>query len=98
MGKYLFIAEKPSVARQFAECMNEPMKKYDGYLESEHTVVTWCFGHLVTMSYPEKYDENLKKWRMDTLPFIPESFKYEIIESGKKQFSGINGRDRKSVV
>lgn len=91
MGKYLFIAEKPSVARQFAECMNEPMKKYDGYLESEHTVVTWCFGHLVTMSYPEKYDENLKKWRMDTLPFIPESFKYEIIESGKKQFSIVSG-------
>lgn len=91
MGKYLFIAEKPSVARQFAECMNEPMKKYDGYQESEHTVVTWCFGHLVTMSYPEKYDENLKKWRLDTLPFIPENYKYEVIESGKKQFEIVKG-------
>lgn len=91
MGKFLFIAEKPSVARQFAECMNEPMKKYDGYQESEHTVVTWCFGHLVTMSYPEKYDENLKKWRMDTLPFIPDTYKYEIIESGKKQFGIVKG-------
>lgn len=79
------------MARQFAECMNEPMKKYDGYQESEHTVVTWCFGHLVTMSYPEKYDENLKKWRMDTLPFIPESYKYEVIESGKKQFGIVKG-------
>ncbi len=91
MGKYLFIAEKPSVARQFAECMNEPMKKYEGFQESEHTVVTWCFGHLVTMAYPEKYDENLKKWRMDTLPFIPEKYKYEVIESGKKQFEIVKG-------
>ncbi len=91
MAKSLFIAEKPSVARQFADCFSEPMKKYDGYQESEHIVVTWCFGHLVTMSYPEVYDEELKRWRMETLPFIPETFKYEVLQSAKKQFDIVKG-------
>ncbi len=86
MAKSLFIAEKPSVARQFADCFSETMKKHDGYQESEHIVVTWCFGHLVTMSYPEVYDEELKRWRMETLPFIPETFRYEVIQNARKQF------------
>lgn len=91
MGKSLFIAEKPSVARQFAEAFSEPMRKFDGYQESEHIVVTWCFGHLVTMSYPEVYDPKYKAWREDTLPFIPEEFKYEVIDSAAKQFSIVKG-------
>lgn len=91
MAKSLFIAEKPSVARQFADCFSETMKKYDGYQESEHIVVTWCFGHLVTMSYPEVYDEELKRWRMETLPFIPETFRYEVIQNAKKQFDIVKG-------
>lgn len=91
MGKSLFIAEKPSVARQFADCFSETMKKYDGYQESERIVVTWCFGHLVTMSYPEVYDEELKRWRMETLPFIPDDFKYEVLQSAKKQFDIVKG-------
>ena len=86
MAKSLFIAEKPSVARQFADCFSETMKKHEGYQESEHIVVTWCFGHLVTMSYPEVYDEELKRWRMETLPFIPETFRYEVIQNARKQF------------
>ena len=86
MAKSLFIAEKPSVARQFADCFSETMKKHEGYQESEHIVVTWCFGHLVTMSYPEVYDEELRRWRMETLPFIPETFRYEVIQNARKQF------------
>ena len=84
MAKSLFIAEKPSVARQFADCFSETMKKHEGYQESEHIVVTWCFGHLVTMSYPEVYDEELRRWRMETLPFIPETFRYEVIQNARK--------------
>ena len=72
MGKSLFIAEKPSVAQQFAQALGESMTRKDGYQESEHLVVTWCLGHLVTMSYPDVYDEKYKKWRLDTLPFIPK--------------------------
>ncbi len=89
--KSLFIAEKPSVAREFANALKENMRKSDGYLESENYVVTWCVGHLVTMSYPEVYDENLKKWSLTTIPFIPEEFKYEVIDSASKQFTIVKG-------
>lgn len=87
MGKSLFIAEKPSVAKQFAAALGESMTRKDGYQESEHLVVTWCLGHLVTMSYPEAYDEKYKKWRLETLPFIPKEYKYEVIPSARKQFA-----------
>ncbi len=86
MGKSLFIAEKPMVARAFAEVFRETLTKHDGYQEGDHIVITWCVGHLVTMSYPEVYDEALKRWRLDTLPFIPETFRYEVISGVKKQF------------
>ena len=87
MGKNLFIAEKPSVAQEFAKALKEPMKRYNGYLESSGSVVTWCVGHLVTMSYPEAYDPALKSWRLDTLPFIPTEYKYEVIPQVKDQFT-----------
>lgn len=86
MGKSLFIAEKPMVARAFAAVFNDNLTKHDGYLEGNSIVVTWCVGHLVTMSYPEAYDPALKKWSMSTLPFIPTEFKYEVISSVKKQY------------
>ena len=86
MGKSLFIAEKPSVAMEFARALKENMTRHDGYQESEHIVITWCVGHLVTMSYPEAYDEKLKRWSLDTLPFIPDEFKYEVIPAVRKQF------------
>ncbi|MBQ4425187.1 MAG: type IA DNA topoisomerase [Lachnospiraceae bacterium] len=89
MPKALFIAEKPSVAQEFAKALHEPMTRSDGFLESENAVVTWCVGHLVTMSYPEVYDPALKYWRMETLPFIPEDFRYEIIDSVKKQYETV---------
>lgn len=86
MSKSLYIAEKPSVAREFARALNIKGKSYDGYMESADSVVTWCVGHLVTMSYPEVYDPALRRWSLDTLPFIPKEFKYEVIDSVKKQF------------
>ena len=86
MGKSLFIAEKPMVARAFAAVFNDNLTKHDGYLEGNSIVVTWCVGHLVTMSYPEAYDPALKKWSMSTLPFIPTEFKYEVIPGVKKQY------------
>ena len=86
MAKKLFIAEKPSVAQEFAKALKYQMSRRDGYLESEEAIVTWCVGHLVTMSYPEVYDIKYKKWSVDTLPFIPETFKYEVISGVKKQF------------
>lgn len=86
MTKRLFIAEKPSVAQEFARILKVNAKRGDGYLESDDTIVTWCVGHLVTMSYPEIYDEALKKWSLDTLPFLPEKFLYEVIPGVKKQF------------
>jgi len=86
MAKSLFIAEKPSVAREFARVLKEDMRSYNGYQESEHAVVTWCVGHLVTMSYPEAYDMKYKKWSLSTLPFLPEKFRYEVIPGVKKQF------------
>lgn len=86
MNKSLFIAEKPSVAQEFAKALKVQTSRHDGYLESENTVVTWCVGHLVTMSYPEKYDIKYKRWSLETLPFLPEEFKYEVIPSVAKQF------------
>ena len=91
MGKSLFIAEKPSVAQEFAKALKINGRKSDGYIESEHAIVTWCVGHLVTMSYPDVYDPALKRWSMDTLPFLPKEFKYEIIDDVKKQFKTVKG-------
>ncbi len=87
MSKNLLITEKPSVAVEFAKVLNCAGNRKDGYIESENWIITWCVGHLVTMSYPEKYDENLKFWRLDTLPFMPKEYKYEIIPSVEKQFN-----------
>ena len=87
MNKKLLITEKPSVAMEFAKALKITTKRKDGYLESDVWIITWCVGHLVTMSYPEKYDEKLKFWRLDTLPFIPEEWKYEIIPQVAKQFN-----------
>ena len=89
--KSLFIAEKPSVASEFAKALKVSGKKYDGYIEDEDHVITWCVGHLVTMSYPEAYDAALKKWSMSSIPFIPENFKYQIIPQVKKQFETVKG-------
>lgn len=91
MGKNLYIAEKPSVAREFARALKIKASNYDGYMESADAVVTWCVGHLVTMSYPEAYDEKYKRWSLDTIPFIPDEFKYEVIDSVKKQFQIVSG-------
>ena len=86
MKKQLYIAEKPSVAQEFAKALKLKTRRADGYLESDEAVITWCVGHLVTMSYPEEYDQALKKWSLQTLPFIPSEFKYEVIPSVAKQF------------
>ncbi len=91
MAKKILITEKPSVAMEFAKVLNINGTRKDGYLESGEWIITWCVGHLVTMSYPEKYDEKLKFWKLDTLPFIPKDFKYEIIENVQKQFNIIKG-------
>ena len=91
MGKSVYIAEKPSVAQEFAKALKLNTKRRDGYLESDEAVVTWCVGHLVTMSYPEEYDPALKRWNLQTLPFIPEEFKYEVIPSVAKQFQIVSG-------
>lgn len=85
--KNLYIAEKPSVARQFAEVLHVNGNGRDGYLESEDSIVTWCVGHLVTMSYPDAYDEKLKRWSLDTIPFVPKEYKYEVIPAVAKQFN-----------
>ncbi|MCR5301734.1 MAG: type IA DNA topoisomerase [Lachnospiraceae bacterium] len=86
MSKSVFIAEKPSVAKQFAQALKLKTRSYDGYLESENCIVTWCVGHLVTMSYPDVYDSKYKKWSFATLPFLPSEYKYEVIKSAEKQF------------
>ena len=91
MGKSLYIAEKPSVAQEFAKALKLNTRRQDGYLESEDSIVTWCVGHLVTMSYPEEYDPALKKWSLQTLPFIPTEFKYEVIPSVAKQYKIVAG-------
>ena len=101
MSKKVIIAEKPSVAREFAKVLGINGVNNNGYIESEDYIVTWCVGHLVTMSYPEKYDENMKYWRLNTLPFIPKEFKYEVIDSVKKQFdivSNILNREDVSLI
>lgn len=91
MSKALYIAEKPSVAQEFAKALNLNTRRQDGYIEAEEVVITWCVGHLITMCYPERYDEKLKKWSLETLPFLPEEFKYEVIENVKKQFRIVSG-------
>ena len=91
MGKNLYIAEKPSVAREFARALQVGAGSRDGYIESADAVITWCVGHLITMSYPEVYDEKYKRWTLETNPFIPSEFKYEVIESVKKQFQIVSG-------
>ena len=91
MGKSVYIAEKPSVAQEFAKALKLNTKRRDGYLESDEAIITWCVGHLVTMSYPEEYDPALKRWNLQTLPFIPEEFKYEVIPSVAKQFQIVSG-------
>jgi DNA topoisomerase III len=89
MSKKLYISEKPSVAKEFAKALRINTRNYDGYMESEEAVVTWCIGHLVTMSYPEVYDSSLKKWSLHTLPFLPKEFCYEVIPNVKKQFDTV---------
>ena len=89
--KSVYIAEKPSVAQEFAKALHENMNRKDGYLESEHSIVTWCVGHLVTMSYPEAYDPALKRWSLDTLPFLPNEWKYEVLPDVAKQFRIVKG-------
>lgn len=91
MGKKLFIAEKPSVAQEFAKVLHVRGRRGDGFIESEDSVVTWCVGHLITMSYPEVYDPAYKKWAFETLPFLPETFLYEVIPNVKKQFETVKG-------
>lgn len=98
LAKYLYISEKPSVAQEFAKALNKDFRRGDGYLEAEDAIVTWCVGHLVTMSYPESYDPSLKKWSLTTLPFIPQEYKYEIIPAVKKQFDVVSSLlNRKDV-
>lgn len=87
MGKSVFIAEKPSVAQEFAKALHSDFKRKDGFLESDKYIVTWCVGHLVTMSYPEEYNPELKRWSFDTLPFLPKEWKYEVIPAVEKQFN-----------
>ena len=91
MGKFLYIAEKPSVAAEFAKALHGDFTRRDGYMESSDAVVTWCVGHLVTMTYPEGYDPALKCWAFNTLPFIPDEFRYEIIPGVAKQFNIVKG-------
>ncbi|HEX3076189.1 MAG TPA: DNA topoisomerase [Lachnospiraceae bacterium] len=89
MSKSLYISEKPSVAQEFAKALKINAKKRDGYMESDEAIVTWCVGHLVTMSYPEVYDASLKKWSLTTLPFLPKEFLYEVIPDVSKQFNTV---------
>ena len=95
MSKSLYIAEKPSVAQEFANALKINGRRSDGYIESEQAIVTWCVGHLVTMSYPECYDPKYKRWSLETLPFLPKEFKYEVIPSVEKQSSTRRAKVRK---
>ncbi len=98
MSKRVFIAEKPSVAREFAKALKENMVQKNGYLEGDTSIVTWCVGHLVTMSYPESYDTKYKRWSLDTIPFIPDTFLYQVIDAVKDQFKIVSGiLNRKDV-
>lgn len=97
MGKSLIITEKPSVAQQFAKVLGVSGKN-NGYLENDNYIITWCVGHLVAMSYPEKYDESLKKWDLDQLPFLPQEYKYETISAVRDQFKVVKTQlNRKDV-
>ncbi|MBQ3392052.1 MAG: type IA DNA topoisomerase [Lachnospiraceae bacterium] len=87
MGKRVFIAEKPSVAREFANALDLTFRSRDGFMEAEDTIVTWCVGHLVTMCYPDVYDEKYRKWSLSTIPFLPQTFRYEVIDGVRKQFN-----------
>lgn len=88
MAKKVIVTEKPSVAMEFAKALKINTNRKDGYIESDEWIITWCYGHLVTMSYPEVYDEKLKMWRLDTLPFLPQEWKYEILPGVQgKQFN-----------
>mgnify|MGYP001025582190 CR=1 FL=1 len=101
MSKRLFISEKPSVAQEFAKALKFNGKKQDGYMESADMIITWCVGHLITMSYPDAYDASMKRWSFDTIPFLPKKFKYEVIPNVKKQFqiiSGLLNRDDVDVI
>ncbi len=91
MTKSLYIAEKPSVAQEFANALKKRWRRGDGYMEAEDAIVTWCVGHLITMSYPEAYDPKLKRWSLETLPFLPREFKYQVIENVSKQFGIVKG-------
>ncbi|MFV0341612.1 MAG: DNA topoisomerase [Anaerocolumna sp.] len=98
MSKNLYISEKPSVAQEFAKALKDNFRKHDGFMESENNIVTWCVGHLVTMSYPEEYDKALKRWSLQTIPFLPKEYKYEIIPNVSKQFQTVKGLlNRKDV-
>ena len=96
--KHLYIAEKPSVAKAFAQVLKVGGSGRDGYMESENAVVTWCVGHLVTMCYPEVYDPALKKWSLQTIPFLPETFKYEVIANVKRQFETVSSLLRRQDI
>ena len=88
MAKKVIVTEKPSVAMEFAKALKINTNRKDGYIESDEWIITWCYGHLVTMSYPEAYDEKLKMWRFDTLPFLPKEWKYEVLPGiQEKQFN-----------
>lgn len=89
MGKKLFVAEKPSVAQEFGKALKDTLSRKDGYLEGSKCIVTWCVGHLITMSYPEVYDPALKRWELSTIPFLPQEFRYEVIPAVKKQFETV---------
>ena len=91
MSKSLYIAEKPSVAQEFANALKINARRSNGYIESDEVIITWCVGHLVTMSYPEAYDPKYKRWSLSTLPFLPKEFKYEIIPSAEKQYQIVSG-------
>lgn len=91
MGKSLYIAEKPSVAKEFAKALKLNTKNQNGYMEAPDAIVTWCVGHLVTMSYPDVYDAALKRWSLQTIPFIPEEYKYEVIPGVAQQFKIVSG-------
>ena len=77
---------------EFAKVIGENSQRKNGYIESKDWIITWCVGHLITMSYPEKYDEKLKFWRLDTLPFIPKEWKYEVIKGVEKQYEIIKSQ------
>ncbi|MCT4595501.1 MAG: DNA topoisomerase [Anaeromicrobium sp.] len=98
MSKSLFITEKPSVAMEFAKALNMKASKKNGYLESDEAIITWCVGHLVNMSYPEKYDPKFKKWVLKDLPFLPEEYKYEVIPNVKKQFDIVKSQMKRKDI